>query len=393
MINCEGRVREDRRAKGTVANSRCKLMHLGFSEFGIVGFDAEAAAQDHGNGKRRLEQKPGSEIELRGKRVVVEPEMTRRKGAQHRKGIKLVKQVKAEHDGEEKPVGAPPGANLTSRERAEKIIATALHVDPTLTEAVSAARAHGGVDNGLFDAVKLVQRAEAAKHVAPRNTVAAHLRSADEPSKLVAPFATKTTQQVAPEAARFSKRMVCGPEEATPRPFGIRRVGSNDIPEAPFDTVFASAAAAAAAAAAPAPTAAAAAAASSPARGSTVAPIVHAFYPDPPKFGKGREIQLPSGKRRVDVAIAPFDNDEIAQRKAVARCGKSADVAFPQFVLGEPRPDAQRGINASPEKNASHFSLGPTPSAQASVSAAASARQHGQRHAYAHLKNKSTELW
>ena len=262
---------------------------------------------------------------------------------------------------------------MTARERAEKIVQSALHQDPTLSEAVTTAKQHFGPDTGVFEAVKVVQRAEAARHVEKRDTKAAHLRSDKEPSKLVAPFFQATTQEVKPDALRYSKRMLSDPaltmEERSPaRPEGKGR----GLPPAsehhtPFDTSGA------------------------------------AHYPDPPKVGKGKEIQDPSGKKRVDVKVCEYDLDQLAQRKATARCGPHSDKTMPEFVLGNPGPGKQVGKNASPEKNRSNFSLGSDnyvsasrPStAQTSVSnySNATPAQMNRRNAFAHMKNASTALW
>ena len=372
MINVEGRIREDRRAKGGVSNSRATRNHLGFSDFGVVGKDDPEFASLN-LGKKKLEPKEAREIELRGKKVLSEDEIREKFGKVRKFGKLHLKPYKSEHDGEEKPRGPPPGANLTARERAEKIVQTAIHQDPALSTAVENAKQHFGADNGLFEAVKVVQRAEAARHVEKRDTKAAHLRSDKEPSKLVAPFFQATTQEVKPDSLRYSKRMINDPalttEDRSPaRPEGKGR-GAPPASEhhTPFDT-----------------------------SGT-------AHYPDPPQVGKGREIQEPSGKKRVDVKVCEFDLDQIAQRKATARCGAHSDKGMPEFVLGNPGPGRKIGKNASPEKNRSGFSLGrenyvseSRPStAQNSVSSYSSATpaQMNRRNAFAHMKNSSTALW
>lgn len=371
MINVEGRVREDRRAKAGVVNSRATRNHLGFSDFGVVGKDDLEYAHLN-QGKKKLEPKEAREIELRGKKVLTEAEIKEKYGKTRKFGKLHLKPFKLEHDGEEKPRGPPPGANLTSRERAEKIVQTALHQDPTLVEAVNSATQHFGADAGVFEAVRVVQRAEAARHVEKRDTKAAHLRSDKEPSKLVAPFYQATTQEVKSEAQRYSKRMLTDPgltldERSPAKPEGKGR----GLPHAsehdtPFDTAGG------------------------------------AHYPDPPQVGKGREIQEPQGKKRVDVKVCEFDLDQIAQRKANARCGPHADKGMPEFVLGNPSPGRRIGKNASPEKNRSGFSLGrdnyvseSRPStAQSSVTNFNSTPAvMNRRNAFAHMKNASTSLW
>ena len=371
MLNCEGRIREERPAKGKIKNCRATEQHLTFSDHGIVGSDPDGAAGIHG--KKRLLPKDAEEVNLRGKRVVSEEELHARSAAKHGFGIRKLKQFTVPNDGAEKPRGPPPGANLTSRERAEKIVATALSSDPSLAPALAACQHQGGEERGVFDAVKLVQRVEAAKHIAIRDTQPAHLRSADEPSHLMAPFATKTTRPETHVDARFSKRMLHGPDEQPEKPYGIRRVAA-DARETPFDTKVAR------------------------------------FYPDPPEFGKGREIWSAQGKRRVDQVVAPHDLDEMAQRKAVARCGKAAaEQVFPEFVLGEPSPAPLKGKAASPQKNLSSFGLGagaaapPAPPRSAAASTASSAANgrpstasstaNNTRCGYAHLKNFSSKLW
>ena len=62
-----------------------------------------------------------------------------------------------------------------------------------------------------------------------------------------------------------------------------------------------------------------------------------AHYPDPPKVGKGKEIQDPSGKKRVDVKVCEYDLDQLAQRKATARCGPHSDKTMPEILVQENR--------------------------------------------------------
>lgn len=395
MINVEGRILQERRAKGGVADSRATRNHLKFSNFGIVGND-DPECTNSIHGKKKLEPKPAEEINLRGKKVLTEDEIRVKFGKTRRFGKLHIKPYKAAHDGEEKPPGAPPGANLTSRQRAEKIVNSAVHQDPTLNEAVAVAKQHFGEDNGIFEAVKLVQRAEAAKHVEKRDTKAAHLRSDDEPSKLVAPFFQHTTQKVADPTLRYSKRMLADPattvEERSPaRPQGIKRGSASNASTGgiPFDT--------AGFAATTTTTTTVTAAATSEAKN---------MYPDPPKVGKGKEIQEPQGKKRVGVKTAAHDLDELAQLKAVSRCGAHAGSEFPKFVLGDPGPAPKVGKNASPERNKSQIALGgdnlvsvasSPPSTSRPSTAATSSSQTpamvNRRNAFAHVKNASTSLW
>jgi hypothetical protein len=380
MINVEGRIREERPSKGLVRPSKT---HLQFTERGIVGVNDGAGGGEGGSGstsgvtgdallgKKRVEPKKAEEHKELGRRVVSEEELKQRFGPQKRGGKQHLQPYKVANDGEEKPVGPPPGANLTSRQRAEKIVREAVSADPALDGAVKACIAQKGEDTGVFEAVRIVQRHEAAKNVEKRDTTAAHLRSDDEPSRLAAPFAQKTTQAVTTTQTKFHKRMLDPPAEPEERAQGIKKF-EQEVKGLPFDTKIAR------------------------------------FYPDPPAFGKGREIWSAQGKRRCELSVAPHDLDELAVRKAVARCGASSgSAAFPEFVLGTPDPLPNRGKNSSPTKNNSHFSLGnnyppaagmPSPPrpATASASAASSVAASSARptrNMFAHLKNASTSLW